>query len=258
MNTASAASELDGPAYLRACFSAEQSSLTAKISLANTSITHSGKMGEVNEQHFIEFLRRHLPRRYSVDSAIVIDSQGSVSDQIDIVIYDNQYTPILLGQHGHHFVPAEAVYGVIEVKPQIDKSTIEYAGGKAASVRKLHRTTAEIPHAGGKFAPKEPFPIFAGLVAARRIEWEGGINSQVLLSHLQSLDEAHHLDFGLALEGGHFDFFERGMETTNQQNALGFFLFRLLDKLQSLGTTPAADWKKYADVMRQLPDLSTP
>ena len=33
------------------------------------------------------------------------------------------------------------------------------------------------------------------------------------------------------------------------KNALSFFIFRLLQKLQSLGTVPAIDWNKYATVL---------
>jgi hypothetical protein len=33
------------------------------------------------------------------------------------------------------------------------------------------------------------------------------------------------------------------------KNALVFFIFRLLQKLQTLGTVPAVDWGKYANVL---------
>ena len=80
-------------------------------------------------------LRKYLPNRYAVAQGIVVDSNGATSDQIDIIIFDPQYTPTLLDQQSHRFVPAEAVYGVLEAKPVISKQNLEYAGDKAASVR---------------------------------------------------------------------------------------------------------------------------
>ncbi len=98
MNTAKNASIVDGKQFLREAFAAEQEVLRLKLELSSKSITHSGVMGEVNELHFIEVLRKYLPNRYAVGQGIVIDSNGSTSDQIDIIISDPQYTPTLLGK----------------------------------------------------------------------------------------------------------------------------------------------------------------
>jgi len=250
MSKAKENSNADGKEYLRSSFSAEQEVLQVKLRLSNTSITHDGVMGDVNESHFIEFLSRHLPKRYAVDSAIVIDSNGETSDQIDIVIYDNQYTPTLLGQHNHRFVPAEAVYAVIEVKPTINKAYLEYAGNKAASVRKLERTSIPIKHAGGEYPAKPPIQIISGIVAAG-VEWADGLKSKAFHEHLATLNENSSLNFGLALSGGTFDDFSQRITIGSSENSLAYFLFRLLEKLQSLGTVPAVDWNKYAEVMVQ-------
>ncbi len=250
MSKAKDSSENDGKEYLRSSFAAEQEVLQVKLKLSTTSITHDGVMGDVNEKHFIEFLNRHLPKRYAVDSAIVIDSNGDTSDQIDIVIYDNQYTPTLLGQHDHRFVPAEAVYAVIEVKPTINKAYLEYAGKKAASVRKLERTSVPIKHAGGEYPAKPPIEIISGIVAAD-VEWADGLNSQAFHDNLKELKNESSLNFGLALSGGTFDTFTERVTIGPADNSLAYFLFRLLEQLQSLGTVPAVDWNKYANVMVQ-------
>ena len=93
----------------------------------------------------------YLPKRYAVDSAIVIDSNGKTSDQMDVVIYDPQYTPTLLDQHDHKYIPAEAVYAVMEVKPTVNKGYLDYAGKKAASVRRLNLTSAQISEANARY-----------------------------------------------------------------------------------------------------------
>ena len=102
MNRAKTKAKIDGKAFLKSAFAAEQEVLAVQLKLSSNTITHDGVMGEVNEQHFIHTLRKYLPKRYSADHGIVIDSNGATSDQIDIVIYDNIYTPTLLDQHGHH------------------------------------------------------------------------------------------------------------------------------------------------------------
>lgn len=246
MNKAKSEAKKDGKTFLRSSFSAEQELLKVQLKFSKTSITHDGVMGEINERHFIHVLRKYLPKRYAVDHGIVIDSNGATSDQIDIVIFDNQYTPTLLDQHDYRFIPAEAVYCVLEAKPTINKAYLEYAGKKAKSVRTLERTTIPIPHAGGEYPAKPLFPIIAGLVTAD-IDWAEGMNSQAFLTNINTLKNNKKLDCGVALSDKAFDTFENGSLTINQTgNCLAYFIFRLLQKLQSLGTVPAVDWNKYA------------
>lgn len=39
-------------------------------------------------------------------------TEGMTSHQIDIVIYDNWFTPFIFSQNGFHYIPAEGVYAV--------------------------------------------------------------------------------------------------------------------------------------------------
>lgn len=246
MNPAKVLSDHDGRVFLQEAFHRDQTVLAANLEFAERSITHDGKRGDVAENHFLDALRRYLPRRYSAGTAIVIDSLGHTSDQIDIVVYDQQFTPVLLDQRHHKYVPAEAVYAVLEVKPTVNRDYLRYAGGKAASVRRLHRTSCPIPHAGGTYPPKLLFPITAGIIAAK-IDWTDGFGTSFLSNHGE-LKGDEILDCGLALNGGAFDLFAgAGVFTyAPPKNALIFFLFRLLQRLQSLGSVPAIDWNAYA------------
>jgi hypothetical protein len=248
MNKPKTAANADGKSFLQDALSAEQRVLAVQLELSSKSITHDGVMGEVNEQHFIQFLRRHLPIRYQVDHGIVIDSDGVTSDQIDIVIFDNQYTPTLLDQHAHRYIPAEAVYCVLEVKPTINKSYLEYAGEKAQSVRALRRTSVPIRHAGGEYPPKPLLPIIAGIVAAHA-EWCDGLSSPSFAANLGELTDLRALDCGVALSDRAFDTFDGRLQLSNANGALAYFLFRLLRQLQSLATAPAVDWDRYAAVL---------
>ncbi len=245
VNVAKRQSETDGKAFLRSAFDAEQNVLAVQLKLSSQSITHDGTMGQVNEQHFINVLRKYLPNRYAVSQGIVIDSNGKTSDQIDIVLFDQQYTPTLLDQQDHRFIPAEAVYGIFEVKPTINKTYLEYAADKAKSVRELERTSIAIPFAAGTYPPKPLHPIFAGIVAPD-IEWIDGFKSSSFNANLTALTNERSIDCGLALTDTSFDRFDGKVTLSDKDCGLAFFLFRLLQKLQSLGTVPAIDWNKYA------------
>ncbi|MDA3789477.1 MAG: hypothetical protein PF503_13425 [Desulfobacula sp.] len=248
MNKAKTNSTIDGKSFLRSAFAAEQEVLKVQLSLSSKSITHDGVMGDVNELHFIKVLRKYLPNRYAVDSAIVIDSNGATSDQIDIVIYDPQYTPPLLDQHNHRFIPAEAVYAVFEVKPTVNKNYLEYAGEKAESVRVLERTSVPITHIAGKPTAKELFHIISGIIATN-VDWSEGFSSCSFLGNHDNLTETKIIDCGLAVSGGCFDLFDGDLKIGPTSNSLSYFIFRLLQKLNSLGTAPAVDWNKYALVV---------
>ena len=237
-----------GARFLRNAFSLEQNLLKVQLELSRKSVTHSGVLGEVHEDRFIEVLRRYLPRRYAVDTAIVLDSLGMTSHQIDVIVYDNQYTPTLLDQEDHRFVPVEAVYAVFEVKPRIDKGYLEYAADKAASVRKLKRTSIPIVHAGGTFPRKPLFEIVGGIVATE-LAWSQGFRSPAFSRAVDALTGVRALHAGLAVTGGCFDFYDGPIRTASAKNGLMFFIFRLLQKLQTLGTVPAVDWNAYGSVL---------
>lgn len=233
--------------FLREAFATEQECLVPKLK-SSSRITHAGDRGEVNEQHFIDFLRKYLPNRYTVEKAIVLDSEGNVSHSIDAVVFDRQYTPTLLDNDKHRYVPAEAVYAVFECKPKIDKAYLEYAGDKAASVRKLKRTSVEIHHAGGTHPAKKLFDIVSGILAIDA-DWAEGFESGAFREAHASLTGDRTVDCGFAAKGASFDVFDPDKAYTfgPKDNALAFFAFRLLWKLQTLATVPAVDWMAYAD-----------
>ena len=228
--------------FLREAFATEQECLVPKLRSSDR-ITHAGDRGEVNEQHFIDFLRKYLPNRYTVDKAIVLDSEGDVSDSIDVVVFDRQYTPTLLDNDKHRYVPAEAVYAIFECKPKIDKGYLEYAADKAASVRRLKRTSVDIYTASGRIPAKQHFEIVAGVLAIT-VDWAEGFDSAAFRSVHAQLGSNRMIDCGFAAEGASFDIFAGAGAYAfgPADNALAFFAFRLLGKLQSLATVPAVDW----------------
>jgi hypothetical protein len=244
MTTQHKIAETGDTTWLAQSFRGVQKQLETKLQLASVSISHGGTQGDVTEGDWVTAIRSYLPNRYQIEKAIVVDSLGQRSDQIDIVIFDRHFTPTLLDQQQHRYIPAEAVYAVFEAKPHIDKAYLDYASAKAASVRRLHRTSVQIAHAGGTFAPRTPFEIVGGIVAPRT-NWADGLGAS-FKEHLQRRGE-NRLDCGCALAHGNFDLFTDGELAVGPSDcALMRFLFRLLGKLQSLGTVTAIDWNAYA------------
>lgn len=237
----------DDTTWLKQAFGKVQDNLRGQMALASQSISHAGTMGSVNEEHWLELLRSYLPNRYEVATGIVIDSKGNRSDQIDVVIFDRHFTPTLLDQKNHRYIPAEAVYAMFECKPEVNKGYIEYAEKKAASVRSMMRTSVPISHAGGTFQPKPHFRILAGLLAPVS-GWVNGLDATFLKN--LGADENSALDCVCALDHGCYDKYEGTSLVVAEQGALMYFLFRLLGRLQSLGTVPAIDWSAYSRIIK--------
>jgi hypothetical protein len=178
----------------------------------------------------------------------VIDSRGECSEQIDIVIYDQQYSPLLYNQANQRYIPAESVYGVIEVKQDLSREHVLYAAGKAASVRRLHRTSIPVTHVGGVSDPR-PLPrILAGIVTYQS-SWSPPFGAP-LQETLAGLAAEHQLDVGCALLHGAFEARypasgEVVLTAVEGPRSLVQFLVRLLKQLQALATAPAIDYEAY-------------
>jgi hypothetical protein len=213
-----------------------------------SAVTHPGARGDASEEDWLRVLNDHLPQRYQANRAFVIDSQGECSEQIDIVIYDRQYSPFLYNQANQRYVPAESVYGVLEVKQDLSREHVLYAGQKAASVRRLHRTSAPVPHVEGVAKPR-PLPrIVAGIVTYQS-SWTPPFGDP-LRDALAGLAADHQLDVGCSLLHGAFEarYLSPGtldLAAIEGPRSLVQFLMRLLKQLQSLATAPAIDYDAY-------------
>lgn len=75
-------------------FKGMQVEMLASLS-AQEFIAHPGTKGDVTENNWLFWMQKFLPKRYTANKAFIIDCDGNVSDQIDIVIYDQQYSPIV-------------------------------------------------------------------------------------------------------------------------------------------------------------------
>ncbi len=230
----------------------KQAMLAAQLDAADV-FSHPGAKGDVGELNWHAVLNgRHdgkgfLPGRYAVSSAFVVDADGATSDQIDLVIHDAHFCPLLFEHADNRYIPAESVYAVFEVKPELTRDYVLYAAEKAASVRALRRTSVPIVHAGGEFSPREPFEILAG-VLARRSSWSSPLGDS-LVTALADANPQGRLDLGATAESGAFEvsYGAASPELTisDPDAGLMFFLTHLYTRLQQLGTVTAIDLVEY-------------
>ena len=257
---------------IKELFTSLQSQMQGVLATNSKFIVHPGSEGDSLEIAWIELLRNYLPNRYSVDKAMVIDNNGNVSQQIDIVIYDNWYTPFIFNQNGFKYIPADGVYAVFEVKPDIGEYSagvhnIEYAGEKVASVRRLMRTSTHMINSGRKYDPRPLTKIIGGIIGIKCSQKDDTIES-----HIKNLKGLETLDLGCTVENGSFfvdytspageeeisspnfdDYIKyyndrefNLIKKSKPEHSLIMFLMQLTSYLQqSIGTVPAIDLQAY-------------
>jgi hypothetical protein len=235
---------------LRAAFLQKQRHLLAALEIVPELTAHGTTIGDDSEANWVRVLREFLPARYGVASGTVMDADGDTSEQIDVLIYDPQYSPLLARTSaGDLFVPAEAVYAAFEVKQEMNKPLMDYAGNKIASVRRLRRTSIPIPHAGGVFPPKPPVDIIGGMVTTRN-GW-ANLEGKAAVHQIMGLAGHRRIDIGCALRAVSFDRPDEPEadvpEYSDAETTLLFFLFRLYRRLQGLGTVAAIDINAYTN-----------
>ncbi len=219
--------------------------LQNRLALSRSSFGHPGTKGDATEGIWLQLLQHYLPQRYQAAKAHVVDSHGNFSDQIDIVVFDRQYSPFIFNFGGELIVPAESVYAVFEAKQVIDAGMVEYAQKKTASVRRLHRTSLPIPHAGGTYPAKVLMPILSGILALES-KWSPPMGLP-LQEALNTADTNLRLDMGCVAAHGIFIFDEASQAyviNTNVKPATAF-LFSLISRLQRCATVPMIDIDAY-------------
>ena len=241
---------------LTAAFVIRQAKLCADLGLSDIS-SHPGTKGDQTELDWLRMLDEFLPKRYGVAKAFVVDSNGHQSEQIDVVIHDRHFSPLLFEVGGAKYIPAESVYAAFEVKQDLDKGNVEYAADKIATVRKLHRTSVEITYTDGVRSPVVPKRIIGGILS-RRSNWSPPFCEpfESCISDLDSRETkkfTYGLDVGCAVEHGGFvvnrdrvkEDAKTSVDHSESKVALIYFVMQLLRKLQVVGSVPAMDYDAY-------------
>ncbi len=214
-----------------------------RLAASRKVFAHPDAKGDATEGLWLELLQTYLPHRYQADRAFVVDSTGIFSEQIDVLVFDRQYTPFIFHYQGQKIVPAEGVYAVFEAKQTINKGLVEYAQKKVASVRALHRTSLPIPHAGGTYKARDLTPILGGVLSLES-DWTPPLG-QALQSVLTAGTGSHQLDLGCVAAHGTFAGAGAGCNVAPSTHAATAFLFEFIRRLQELGTVAMIDPSAY-------------
>ena len=237
-----------------------QEKMKIDLQISRRVFSHKPTMGASTEADWIGWMKNYLPKRYSVDSAFVIDSENHCSDQIDLVIYDQQYSHPVFVMNDEKYITAESVYAVFEIKQTLNKAYMEYAGEKIKSVRELKRTTTSIVSANGQAQPKPLHRIISGVLTLDS-DWVDPIQENVI-KYMNELPSMEQIDLVCSIEHGSFSAIYDGDNIKNvmfssSENSLIFFFLELLKKLQSIGTVPAIDILEYEKVIEQYSNNKT-
>lgn len=219
--------------------------IQTRLSVSRKSFSHPGTKGDAAESVWLELLEKYLPERYQVATAHIVDSNGVFSDQIDVVVFDRQYSPFIFNFQNQTIIPAESVYAVFEAKQSINLEQVRYAQKKIESVRKLHRTSLPIPYAKGTYPPKPLIPIYGGILTFES-DWTPGLG-EPFLNALNEDTDSGQIDIGCVAAHGYFhlDADKKYVVQEGGKPATAF-LFKLISQLQFSGTVPMIDIQAYA------------
>jgi hypothetical protein len=248
-------SEADTKFDLKRAFLQRQKAMSAELEIPLRFTNHPTAIGDASEANWVRMLKSFLPGRYEVGPIFALDAHGGRSEQIDLAIYDRQYSPLWFEAAGNRYVPIESVYAALEVKQEINASQLKYAAQKIESVRALHRTSGPIVDIYGTQTGPVPAdrPIIGGIVALRS-SWKNGLESDTGRRNITNHSGFQHLDLGLALNDVAFDYVAASTTSELLTPGLTFsepgvqlmsFAMRLFRRLQATGTALAVNLDVY-------------
>lgn len=125
------------PPYLQNVF--RQLNETALVKAkASELIKHSLEKGLSNESILRGILRVTLPKNYGIGKGKAVSSEGVMSRQCDIIIYDALNCPCLfIDENMNQVLPIEGIYAVVEVKTRLTKSTMRIGFEEICSVKEI-------------------------------------------------------------------------------------------------------------------------
>lgn len=249
-----------GKIDLKKLFEDKQAQMLATFGL-NKHLLHSVGKGDATEDEWVSWFNKYLPKKYEATSnGYVVDCNGNLSDQIDIIIYDTHFSPLVFEMGGQKYIAVESVYAVFEVKQDLTKDHIEYAAKKIDSVRTLERTSAGIKQLDGRIIKKETYKILGGLLTLHTPWVEKNIESNIE-SSVKTLDANSELDFICCLQSYACEIIYGEMPTyhgkdiaglrdvtikSNKSNgALIYTYVKLFKMLQNLGNCAAIEYDRY-------------
>lgn len=119
-------------------YSSFSDELLAKFRRVGHLVAHNSTTGTYHEEILRSVLRNFLSKRFSVKTGFVYKDETEVSNQLDIIVVDENEVGAYLYQEGDlAIVRPRAVVATIEVKTRLDGQSFEQALLNVVSVRRL-------------------------------------------------------------------------------------------------------------------------
>lgn len=117
---------------------------------------HGTTIGTFREAVWKELFEQIVPKKFVVEQSVfILDSHGSVSKEVDLVILDEMYTPYIFRQGHLKFIPIEAVAVAIECKSENLNATV--IKNWTQSINNLKTSDRGIARLFSHVQSKEPF-----------------------------------------------------------------------------------------------------
>lgn len=134
-------------------------------------LTHYGERGRNDEELLREFLRKILPRIFTIGTGFIVSSnrEKKQSAQTDIIIHDQFWNSPLYKELAAEVYPVETVYATIEVKSLLAKapkgkerkSDLDRALESIAQVRDLAKDKKYVQYVGRPKSNDQPDKLVA-------------------------------------------------------------------------------------------------
>jgi hypothetical protein len=111
---------------------------------SKSELIHPGEFGIYREAIVKDFLSIFIPSRYSIGSGFIISTNGRISTQCDLVIFDHQSTPLMQSINHQIFYPIETVVAIGEIKSDINsKAKLTEALVKLSKIKEMREEIRE-------------------------------------------------------------------------------------------------------------------
>jgi hypothetical protein len=117
---------------------------------AVSALTHRGVKGAVREVLIRELFRPLLPSDVGIGTGQIATSNGDLSPQQDVVIYDRRILPPVLFEAVLGVFPIEAVLATVEVKTTLTATEVASAHASASTIHTYQYLPGEDDNATGQ------------------------------------------------------------------------------------------------------------
>ncbi|MCK5043554.1 hypothetical protein KAR52_00950 [Candidatus Pacearchaeota archaeon] len=115
----------------------EENEILSALRKAHLSSSNPAIYGQNGEIPLRNYLKKHLPPMFRVETGHFITKEGILSPQIDIIIMDNRFPIINENEDGSALIPGDSVICCISIKSNTDKKELIEIVESAKKIREL-------------------------------------------------------------------------------------------------------------------------